>query len=615
MNAAAASRIVPLDAVETVAARAESEFFNIVAAVADLPADLLRVVPDGFDALLPLAGPPIMIAVAIILTFALARLLVRWQRRKMNAAGTLAGLFRLAGLEFAALAAAALVSRVLLVGVLGIPHGAESFCSDLAVAVLRLLIGMTLAIVLFQPAAPRFRLAPLDDAGARKAVWRIALILAIGYLHIALLDAAQRAGLPIVSARLISCLVGLGMAAGAVQLVASLRPHGMTRGLRLAAIWLAVATCLLWLWGWIALDFEPYRGAVDMIAAQLIAVALDRALVLGIRDSRKPKAVRLLSVLRVIVAALAAAVILRIVLEVWITSAFGWLSPEQWRALSRRLTLASAMMVLAAALAAIVHTATDAWLTPEPGATPEDREARLAQRSTALPIVRLAAFALIGGVFSLLALSALGVDATALMVGAAMVGLAVSFGLQALVRDIVAGLFFAIDDAFRLGETIEFSGKPCQLERINLRSARLRDPDGGLHTIPFGELGIVTNHSRRLVRMTARMTLTSVPAKSELVRVSRDAAAALRGEPIISHAIIGSIGVRLNEASDSSPGTLALSFTIAALKADQTRSLVQRLFEETVAVAGIEALAPSVSVTVSDLSSPSRPETASELAL
>src|SRR5580693_6656773 len=108
MNAAAASRIVPLDAVETVAARAESEFFNIVAAVADLPADLLRVVPDGFEALLPLAGPPIMIAVAIILTFALARLLVRWQRRKMNAAGTLAGLFRLAGLEFAALAAAAL---------------------------------------------------------------------------------------------------------------------------------------------------------------------------------------------------------------------------------------------------------------------------------------------------------------------------------------------------------------------------------------------------------------------------------------------------------------------------------------------------------------------------
>jgi hypothetical protein len=120
------------------------------------------------------------------------------------------------------------------------------------------------------------------------------------------------------------------------------------------------------------------------------------------------------------------------------------------------------------------------------------------------------------------------------------------------------------------------------------------------------------------VRMSALMTLKTIPAKSELVRLSRDAAAALRGEPMISHAIIGSIGVRLNEVLDASPITLALSFTIAALAADRTRLLVQRLFEETVHVAGIEALLPSVSVTVSDMSSPSpspQPDTASELAL
>jgi small-conductance mechanosensitive channel len=246
-----------------------------------------------------------------------------------------------------------------------------------------------------------------------------------------------------------------------------------------------------------------------------------------------------------------------------------------------------------------------------------DREADLARLSTALSIIRFSALALIGVVFSLLALSALGVDVTALLVGAAMVGSAISFGLQTLVKDVVTGLFFAIDDAFRLGETIEFGGKHCQLERINLRSLRLRDEDGRLHTIAFGELGIATNHSRRRVRMTALMTLKSVPAKSELVRLSRDAAAALRGEPMISRAIIGSIGVRLNEAPDASPATLALSFTIAALAADRTRLLVQRLFEETVYVAGIEALLPSVRVTVSDISSLSpslQPDTPSELA-
>src|SRR5438876_5113490 len=100
--------------------------------------------------------------------------------------------------------------------------------------------------------------------------------------------------------------------------------------------------------------------------------------------------------------------------------------------------------------------------------------------------------------------------------------------------------------------------------------------------------------------MTALMMLDAIPAKSELVRFSRDAAAALRREPMISHAIIGSIGVRLHEAPEAAPSTLALSFTLAALTADRSRSLVQRLFEETVDVAGIEALSPSVSVTVSD---------------
>jgi small-conductance mechanosensitive channel len=616
MNAAITSRIAPPDAVEAVAARTETEFFNTAGAIADLPADLWRILPDGFDALLVLAGPAVMIAATVILTFALARRALRRLRGKTDTErNAFVGMLKLTGLEFLALAAAVLVSRVLLVRVFVIPPGAESLASDLTAAVVRWLFGITLAIILFQPSAPRFRLAPVDDGDARKAVWHIAIVLAVGYLHIALLDAAKRCGLPIVSAKLISCLVGLGMAAGTVQLLMVLRRKGMPRVLRLMAIWLTLATCLLWLWGWIALDFELYRGAVATIGALLVALALDRAVALGIRDSQKPTIMRMLSVLRVIVAAAAAALILRIVVDVWMTGAFGWLSPQEWRAISRRLTVVSAMMVFAAALAAIVHAATEAWLAPEPGATTEQREAQLARLSTTLPIIRLVAMVLIGVVFSLLALSALGVDVTALMVGAGIVGLAISFGLQTLVKDIVAGLFVRIDDAFRMGETIEFGGKRCQLERINLRSVRLRDEDGRLHTIPFGELGIVTNHSRRLVRMTALMTLKAIPAKSELVRLSRDAAAALRGEPMISHAIIGSIGVRLNEVPDASPSTLALSFTMAALAADRTRSLVQRLFEETVEVAGIEALSPSVSVTLSDLSSPAQPEMASELTL
>src|SRR5204863_335082 len=151
-----------------------------------------------------------------------------------------------------------------------------------------------------------------------------------------------------------------------------------------------------WLWGWIALDFELYRGVVAIVAVLLTALVLDQVIALGIRQSHRPRARLILLVLRVAVAALAVALLLRIVADIWMTSPLGWLSPAEWRTFSRRLNVASAMLVVAAALAAIVQGATEAWLTPEPGATVQDREAYLARLSGALPVIRLAAFALIG---------------------------------------------------------------------------------------------------------------------------------------------------------------------------------------------------------------------------
>jgi small-conductance mechanosensitive channel len=603
--------ITPLDTVEAVAAIVETGFLKTVAALSDLPADVWRCLPDEGGALLTVAGPAVAIAAAMVLTFVSVRRLLRRQRQKVDREHcTLAALLKLWGLELVALAAAAIVGRVLLVRGSGIPPGTPGLPHDLTIAVVRWLFGITLAIIVFQPAARRFRLALVDDAGARRATWSIAAMLALGHLHIALLDAAQRGGLSTISAKLISCIVGLCMAAGAVRLFAAPRHRGMMPALRPTAIPLTLVTCLLWLWGWTAGDFELYRATVGTIAGFMVALALDRAVALGIRDSDRPDVTRMLLVVRVVVAALAAALMLRIVVDVWVMGAFGWLSPEQWHGFSRRLTVASAMLVVAAALAAIAGAAMEAWLTPAPGAPTPDIEALLARRSTVLPILRFAATALIGVVFSLLALSALGVDDTALLAGAAMVGLAIGFGSQSLVRDIVAGLFYMIDDVFRLGEIIEAGGRRCRLERIDLRSVRLRDEDGILHTVRFGELGTVNNHSRRLVRMTALVTMATIPAKSELARFCEDAAAVLRREPMVNPAIVGFIEVRLDEAPGANPSTLAFSFSIAATAADRTRSLVQRLFEETVNVAGIEALSPSVSVTVADLSDrhdPSQP--------
>jgi small-conductance mechanosensitive channel len=100
---------------------------------------------------------------------------------------------------------------------------------------------------------------------------------------------------------------------------------------------------------------------------------------------------------------------------------------------------------------------------------------------------------------SLIILSSLGIDIGPLIAGAGVLGLAIGFGAQTLVKDIISGIFFLLDDAFRLGDFVEVSGNKGSVEKISLRSLKLRHPRGMVFTIPFGSMGTVTNLSRDYV--------------------------------------------------------------------------------------------------------------------
>jgi moderate conductance mechanosensitive channel len=115
---------------------------------------------------------------------------------------------------------------------------------------------------------------------------------------------------------------------------------------------------------------------------------------------------------------------------------------------------------------------------------------------TILPLLRAAALATVTGVTLLIGLSRLGIDISPLLAGFGILGLAISFGSQALVRDIVSGIFFIADDAFRVGEYIDTGKLKGTVERITLRSVQLRHQSGLVHTIPFGQISSVTNSSR-----------------------------------------------------------------------------------------------------------------------
>ena len=115
---------------------------------------------------------------------------------------------------------------------------------------------------------------------------------------------------------------------------------------------------------------------------------------------------------------------------------------------------------------------------------------------TMLPLVRLALGITIAVLGILTVLSRLGVNIAPLIAGASVIGLAVSFGSQTLVRDIISGIFYLLDDAFRVGEYIQSGTYRGTVESFSLRSVKLRHQNGPLFTVPFGVLGAIQNMSR-----------------------------------------------------------------------------------------------------------------------
>jgi moderate conductance mechanosensitive channel len=113
-----------------------------------------------------------------------------------------------------------------------------------------------------------------------------------------------------------------------------------------------------------------------------------------------------------------------------------------------------------------------------------------------LPIFRNILFVVVIAIAVLMALSAMGVQIAPLVAGAGVVGIAVGFGAQTFARDVIAGMFYLFDDAFRVGEYIQSGRYKGTVEGFSIRSVRLRHHRGPVFTVPFSLLGAVENMSR-----------------------------------------------------------------------------------------------------------------------
>ena len=111
-------------------------------------------------------------------------------------------------------------------------------------------------------------------------------------------------------------------------------------------------------------------------------------------------------------------------------------------------------------------------------------------------LIRNVATALVGGIAMLMILRELGVDIGPVLAGAGIVGLAVGFGAQTLVRDIISGFFLILEDQVRVGDVAAINGQAGLVESINLRTIVLRDFEGTVHTFPNGAITTLANRSK-----------------------------------------------------------------------------------------------------------------------
>ncbi|MDX1711498.1 MAG: mechanosensitive ion channel [Rhodovibrionaceae bacterium] len=179
-------------------------------------------------------------------------------------------------------------------------------------------------------------------------------------------------------------------------------------------------------------------------------------------------------------------------MEVWGLGAFGWLASDFGRALGGRILTIVLIVVLALVFWEIVSAFIERFLRQR-SSSDGTSSARLL---TLLPLIRNVVRLALAVLVTLIVLSELGIDIGPLLAGAGVVGLAIGFGAQTLVKDVITGVFILVEDAMSVGDWVDVGGVSGGVESMTIRSVKLRDLNGVVHVIPFGEIAKVTNMNR-----------------------------------------------------------------------------------------------------------------------
>lgn len=209
-----------------------------------------------------------------------------------------------------------------------------------------------------------------------------------------------------------------------------------------------------------------------------------------------------------------------------------WVRLAIWRLVSALVVLLAAAMVWAAVASWI-----DTRLASDLGVAP-------ARRRTLLSLFRNAFGVAVGAVAVMVALSQIGINIAPLLASAGVVGLAIGFGAQKLVQDIINGIFIQLENAMDVGDVVGVAGVTGGVERLTIRSVRLRTMDGATHIIPFSSVDTVTNLTRDFGYHVAEISVPYDQPVDAVKAAMRDAFEQLRAESDFARDIDGPLDLQ-----------------------------------------------------------------------
>lgn len=198
---------------------------------------------------------------------------------------------------------------------------------------------------------------------------------------------------------------------------------------------------------------------------------------------------------------------------------------------------------------------------------------------TILPLLRNAVKIILVVICAITTMANLGINVAPLLAGAGVVGLAIGFGSQQLVQDVITGLFIIIEDTLSIGDWVVLdSGHAGTVEGLTIRTLRLRDGKGFVHSVPFGQIKAVTNQSRQFAYAFFSVQFTYDTDVDKAVELIREAGQSIRDDVFLKYNLQGPLEVFGVDKMDLNGVVLTAQFrTVSGGQYAVSRAFNQRL--------------------------------------